>query len=104
VHAERDLAEAIAREHGGEPVPFAPPPRATTPPYERGVALETVDAELLAPALLGDAVRVIGWHAGGACVVDLGRPQPPPPSPPPLWAELKRRLDPERRFVTWPGA
>lgn len=102
--AEMALAERSARAHGGEPVPHAPPPRTTTRPYERAVALETVDGEVPAPSLLGDDVRIVGWHVGGACVVDSARAPAPPPPEPPLWAALKRRLDPERRFVAWPGA
>lgn len=105
VQAERALCEAIARELGGQPVPFAPPPRATTPPLERAVPLETIDREVLAPSsLVGDAVRVVGWHVGGACVVDVERPAALPAAPHLLWTALKRRLDPERRFASWPGA
>jgi FAD/FMN-containing dehydrogenase len=102
--AEMALAERTARDHGGQPVPHAPPPRLTTRPYERGVPLETVDREVAAPALTGDAVRVIGWHVGGACVIDSARPAQPPPPEPPLVGALKRRLDPHGRFVAWPGA
>ncbi len=91
-----------ARAHGGEPVPHAPPPRWTERPHERGVALERVDAEVLAPALVGDAVRVIAWHAGGACIVDSARAPSAPPPEPPLVAALKKRLDPHDRFVAWP--
>ena len=104
VQAERALAEAIVREFGGAPVSFAPPPRATKPPYERAVALETIDTEVSAPSLVGDAVRVVGWHVGGACVVDVERAAAPPAAPHALWNALKRRLDPDRRFVAWPGA
>jgi FAD/FMN-containing dehydrogenase len=105
VQAERALCESIARELGGQPVPFAPPPRATKPPYERAVALETIDREVLAPSsLVGDAIRVVGWHVGGACVVDVERPASPPAAPHVLWSALKRRLDPDRRFAGWPGA
>jgi FAD/FMN-containing dehydrogenase len=104
VDAERALAEALAREHGGEPMPFAPPPRITTAPHERAVAIDTVDHEVLAADLLGDALRIVGWHPAGACVIDRQRPPAPPAPPSPLWAGLKRRLDPDRRFADWPGA
>ncbi|HEY2747143.1 MAG TPA: FAD-binding oxidoreductase [Polyangia bacterium] len=100
--AEVALAAEVTRAHGGEPVPHAPPPRWLTPPHERGVALERVDAEVLAPALVGDAVRVVGWHTGGACVVDSARPPAAPPALSPLVAALKKRLDPQDRFVAWP--
>jgi FAD/FMN-containing dehydrogenase len=104
VAAELVLAERTARELGGEPVPHAPPPRITSRPHERAVPLESVDTQVLAPQLLGDAVRVVGWHTGGACVIDTGRP-PEPPAPPPLpslYATLKKRMDPHDRFVSWP--
>jgi FAD/FMN-containing dehydrogenase len=102
--AEVALVESVAHAHGGEPVPHAPPPRLTSRPHERGVALERVDSEVLAPALVGDAVRVIGWHVGGACVVDSARAPGPTlqPAAPVLWAALKKRLDPEDRFIAWP--
>jgi hypothetical protein len=83
-------------------VPHIPPPRLTARPHERAVALERVDAEVLAPALVGDAVRVVGWHTGGACVVDSARPAAPPPPEPALVAALKKRLDPHDRFAAWP--
>ena len=103
--AELALAERTARELGGEPVPHTPLPRTSTLPHERAVALEHVDSEVLAPRLLGDDVRVVGWHVAGACVIDVARePAPPPPDPPPLVAALKRRLDPNGRFIAWPGA
>jgi FAD/FMN-containing dehydrogenase len=126
--AESTLAEHIAREHGGEPVPHAPPPRLTTRPYERAVPLETVDrttpfngregeaaqpfrapdsASLVSDRAVskwGDAVRFVGWHVAGACVVDSARAPAPTPPATPLLALLKQRLDPERRFVAWPGA
>ncbi len=104
VQAERALAESIVRAHDGATVSFAPPPRAQKPPYERAVALETIDSEVPAGALVGDAVRVVGWHVGGACVVDVERPAQPPAAPHALWNALKRRLDPDRRFAAWPGA
>jgi FAD/FMN-containing dehydrogenase len=102
VAAELVLAERTARELGGEPVPHTPPPRITSRPYERAVPLESVDAQVAAPDLVGDALRVVGWHAGGACVIDTGRPALPPPSEPPFYALLKKRLDPNDRFVAWP--
>jgi FAD/FMN-containing dehydrogenase len=101
--AEIALAERTARELGGEPVPHAPPPRITTRPHERAVSLESVDTQVLAPALVGDAIRVVGWHTGGACVIDTERAPSPPPPEPPLYATLKKRLDPHNRFVAWPS-
>ena len=102
-HAERALCESIARGLGGAPVPFAPPPRAQGRPHERALPLEDIDRAVPPPPdAATDAVRVIGWHTGGACLVDLSRPPAPPPAPPPLWAALKRRLDPERRLADWP--
>jgi len=105
--AEVALAAEVARAHGGEPVPHAPPPRLMSRPHERGVALERVDGEVLAPALVGDAIRVVGWHVAGACVVDSARaPAADPPAPPAtaaLLAALKKRLDPQDRFVDWPA-
>ncbi len=101
-NAEIALAERVAVEHGGEPVPHAPPPRIVTRPYERAVALESIDREVAAPALVADAVRVIAWHTGGACVIDTGRAPAPPPPAPPLYAPLKKRLDPHGRFLEWP--
>jgi FAD/FMN-containing dehydrogenase len=100
--AEIALAERTAVELGGEPVPHAPPPRIAAQPHERAVALETIDAEVLAPALVGDAVRVVGWHTGGACVIDTARAPAPPPPQPLLFATLKKRLDPHDRFPAWP--
>lgn len=100
--AEIGLAERVALDHGGVPVPHAPPPRITSRPYERAVALDAIDREVGAPALVGDALRVIAWHTGGACVIDTGRPAPPPPPAPPLYALLKQRLDPHERFLAWP--
>jgi hypothetical protein len=85
-------------------VPHAPPPRTTSRPHERAVALETLDGEVLAPSLTGDAVRIVGWHVGGACIIDTARAPAPPTPLPPLLIALKQRLDPERRFVAWPGA
>jgi FAD/FMN-containing dehydrogenase len=104
VTAEVMLADRTARELGGEAVPHAPPPRVVSRPHERAVPLETIDAELLAPALVGDAIRVVGWHVGGACVIDSARPPLPPPTASPLLRALKRRLDPQGRFLAWPGA
>ncbi|MDB4967256.1 MAG: linked oxidase domain protein [Myxococcales bacterium] len=105
VAAEVALAERIAREHGGEPVPQTPPPRIKARPHERAVPLETVDSAVLASSLVGDSVRVIAWHPAGACVVDSARaPEPPPADAPALVAALKRRLDPNGRLVAWPGA
>ena len=57
---------------------------------------------MAAPELVGDAVRVVGWHVGGACVIDTGRPPAPPPPEPPFYTALKKRLDPNDRFVAWP--
>lgn len=104
--AERALAESIARRHGGEPVPHAPPPRLVAPPHERAVPLETIADAVPAPALVGAAVRVVGWHVAGACVIDSARARetPHPPPEPALFAALKKRLDPAQRFVAWPGA
>jgi hypothetical protein len=59
---------------------------------------------VLAPALVGDAVRVVAWHVGGACVIDSARAPAPPPPQPPLVAALKKRLDPHNRLVAWPPA
>jgi FAD/FMN-containing dehydrogenase len=103
VEAEAALAGALAREHGGEPVRHAPPPRAQLLPYEKAVALEEIDKQLLAPSLLGEALRIVGWHVGGATVMDLGRPPLPPPPPSPLLIALKQRLDPDGRFPQWPA-
>jgi FAD/FMN-containing dehydrogenase len=102
--AEIALAERTARDLGGEPVPHAPPPRITSRPHERAVPLESVDTQVLAPQLVGDAVRVVGWHTGGACVIDTARPPAPPPPPPlpALYATLKKRMDPHDRFIAWP--
>jgi FAD/FMN-containing dehydrogenase len=104
VEAERALATELARAHGGDAVPHTPPPRALVPPYEKPVALEDIDKQLLAPTLTGEALRVVGWHAGGAALVDLGRAPLPPSPPPPLVAALKKRMDPDGRFPSWPGA
>src|SRR5262249_58070496 len=95
VTAEVMLADRTARELGGEAVPHAPPPRVVSRPHERAVPLETIDAELLAPPLVGDAIPVVGWHVGGACVIDTARPPLPPPTASPLLRALKRRLDPQ---------
>jgi hypothetical protein len=57
---------------------------------------------VLAPALVGDALRIIGWHTGGACIIDSARAPAPPPPPPPFHAPLKKRLDPHDRFLAWP--
>ncbi|HEX8952973.1 MAG TPA: hypothetical protein VF945_14055, partial [Polyangia bacterium] len=100
--AEIALAERVAGEHRGEPLPHTPPPRIVARPYERAVPLESIDREVAAPALVGDAVRVVGWHVGGACVIDTGRAPAPPPPPPPFYEPLKKRLDPHDRFVAWP--
>ncbi|HEX6837233.1 MAG TPA: hypothetical protein VF334_11705 [Polyangia bacterium] len=100
--AEIALAERIALDHGGVPVPHAPPPRITTRPYERAVPLASIDREVAAPGLVGDALRVVAWHTGGACVIDTGRAPAPPPPEPPFYAMLKKRLDPHDRFVAWP--
>ncbi|MGZ3408560.1 MAG: FAD-binding oxidoreductase [Polyangia bacterium] len=100
--AEIALAERTARELGGELVPHAPPPRIQARPHERAVALERVDTSVLAPGLVGDAVRVVGWHTGGACVIDTARPPDPPPPAPLFYAALKKRLDPHDRFLAWP--
>jgi FAD/FMN-containing dehydrogenase len=102
VAAELALAERIARELGGEPTPHTPPPRITSRPHERALPLEAVDTQVAAPELVGDAVRVVGWHVGGACVIDTGRPPAPPPPEPPFYTALKKRLDPNDRFVAWP--
>jgi FAD/FMN-containing dehydrogenase len=104
VVAELALAERTARELDGEAVPSTPPPRITTRPHERAVPLETIDTAVLGSALVGDAVRVVGWHVAGACVIDSARPAPPPPPAPPFYAALKQRIDPHSRFVAWPEA
>lgn len=102
--AEAALAERIARELGGEPVPHAPLPRLTTRPHERAVPLPAIESAVPSPSLVGEAVRVVGWHVGGACVVDSARAPDAPPPPPPLLTLLKRRLDPDGRFVDGAGA
>ena len=99
--AEIALAGRIALEHGGIPVPHTPPPRITSRPFERPVPLASIDREVPAPGA-GEALRVVAWHTGGACVVDSGRPPGPPPPEPPFHASLKKRLDPHDRFVAWP--
>jgi alkyldihydroxyacetonephosphate synthase len=105
VAAEVALAGRTAREHGGEPVPHTPPPRINARPHERAVPLESIDTAVLASSLVGEAVRIVAWHPGGACVIDNARtPAPAPAEPPALVAALKRRLDPNGRFVAWPGA
>jgi FAD/FMN-containing dehydrogenase len=103
-HAERGLAERIARAHDGEPVPANPPPRYRERPYERALALEQLADEAGAPSLTGDALRVVGWHVAGATLIDLARPPAPAPEAPPLLRALKRRLDPDARLPAWPGA
>lgn len=106
VHAERALAEELVRARGGEPVRYLPPPRVTAPPYERAVPIDAVDRAVPAPGFVGDAVRVVGWHVAGACVIDSARAPEPPRQPPDaaLFAAMKARLDPDQRFVSWPGA
>jgi FAD/FMN-containing dehydrogenase len=104
VEAERALAAAVAEEHRGAAVPHTPPPRALVPPFEKAVALEELDKQLGAPSLVGEAVRVVGWHVGGAALVDLGRPPLAPTPPSPLMLALKQRMDPDGRFPAWPGA
>jgi hypothetical protein len=103
--AERALLESLAHAAGGENVPHAPPPRAPMPPpmrpWERALAMESLDGSVFAPALAGEAQRVVGWHVGGAALVDFGRPPSLPP-PSPLVMLLKQRLDPDRRFPAWP--
>ncbi|HEY7957018.1 MAG TPA: FAD-binding oxidoreductase [Polyangia bacterium] len=96
--AERQFAERLAIEHGGQLVPHLPPARWGRAPHERFVPLFAIES-----ALPPGEGRVIGWHALGATVVDPGRaPDPPPPSSP-LAERLKRRLDPSSRLPAWPG-
>jgi FAD/FMN-containing dehydrogenase len=98
VEAERELCNRIALEHGARPVPFTPPPLMTAPPEEKSFPLESL------PETATDSARVVGWHTGGAAIVDPARsPGPTPPSHP-LHASLKRRLDPSTRLPPWPGA
>jgi FAD/FMN-containing dehydrogenase len=104
--AERGLADELAHAAGGQPVPHAPLPRvppSLTAPFERALPIETLESQVLAPALLGEALRVVGWHVAGAALVDIGRAAAGPPPPSPLVQLLKRRLDPDHRFPAWPG-
>jgi hypothetical protein len=103
--AERALCEEIVRGLGGEPVRYVPPPRVTAPPFERAEPIDTIDTAVAAPELVGDDVRVIGWHVAGACVIDRARAPEPPRQPPDpaLFAAMKQRLDPDRRFIPWPS-
>jgi FAD/FMN-containing dehydrogenase len=90
--AEVKLAERIARERGGTPTPHAPLLVLKRAPHERFAPMDRLD--LLEPPPHG---RVSGWHALGATVLDPDRaPDPLPPHP--LLAELREKLDPDRRF------
>ena len=103
VAAELALAERTARELGGEPVPHPPPPRITARPHERAVPLESIDRQVLAPALVGR--RRCASSAGTSAAPrhrHRTRARSPPPPAPPLYALLKQRLDPDDRFVAWP--
>ncbi len=96
--AERELAERLAVELGGEPIPFAPPAPLTRAPHERFVPMDRIEAAI--PSAGG---CVIGWHVMGAAVADAARAAEKPPAPSPIVDALKRRMDPDNRFPSWPG-
>jgi hypothetical protein len=50
------------------------------------------------------SLRVVGWHAFGAALVDPERAAAPAPGPHALYVALKRRMDPDGRLAAWPGA
>ncbi|HZS42218.1 MAG TPA: FAD-binding oxidoreductase [Polyangia bacterium] len=104
VDAERELAARVAAEHGGAQVPHKPPPQDHDPPHERAVPMEAI--EQLGKSLdaaQAPSVRVIGWHPAGAAFVDPSRAPDGAGALHPLVAALKRRMDPDGRFPSWPG-
>ena len=87
--AQQRHANQLATRLGGRPVPHQPPARYRNTPSERTVPLDRLHT--LAP--LPKEARLVGWHLGGATLVDPARPYTPP-LPSPIVAALKRRLDP----------
>jgi FAD/FMN-containing dehydrogenase len=91
--AEAARTIALAAERGGVAIAAiaAPPPRA----HEHAVTLGGIEEGLDEPA-----THVVGWHAGGAALVDTSRAPTAAEarSASPLRLALKSRLDPERRL------
>jgi FAD/FMN-containing dehydrogenase len=102
VESERELANRVALEHGGRPVPHTPPPLMTAAAEEKAFSLSAIVQALRSSS--APSVRVIGWHAGGAAVIDPERAPGPTLAAHPLVSLLKRRLDPDGRLPPWPGA
>lgn len=84
----------LAQRQGGTPIPHAPLPRFRTPPSEQRIALDRLH---LLPALPKEG-RLVGWHLGGATLIDPVRAYSPP-TPSPLLLAMKRRLDPNQHLV-----
>jgi FAD/FMN-containing dehydrogenase len=99
-HAERALAEEIARLHQGTPCPATPPPLYRAPCHERAVSLDELE-RVNVTHKVREKMRISGWHVAGAAVLQLDR-APTVPTAPPLLTALKRRLDPDGRLPAWP--